>query len=129
MDLVNSNTALEFNITDDYFMGDADFKEKFDPKEKGSITWCTCFNTYNPVINSFCNTIPTSEGGTHQSGFINAIAKGFKSYIELIGDKKLSSINKDDVQEILSSAISVFVEQPQFVGQTKDKLSYMYIYY
>ena len=123
MDLVNSNTALEFNITDDYFMGNADFKEKFDPKEKGSIKWCTCFNTYNPAIKSFCNTIPTSEGGTHQLGFLNAIAKGFKSYIELIGDKKFSVINKDDVQEILSSAISVFVEQPQFVGQTKDKLS------
>ena len=104
-------------------MGDADFKEKFDPKEKGSIKWCACFNTYNPSIKSFCNTIPTSEGGTHQIGFLNAIAKGFKSYIELIGDKKFSSINKDDVQEILSSAISVFVEQPQFVGQTKDKLS------
>ena len=56
MDLVNSNTALEFNITNDYFMGDADFKEKFDPKEKGSIKWCACFNTYNPAIKSFCNT-------------------------------------------------------------------------
>ena len=54
---------------------------------------------------------------------MNAIAKGFKSYVELIGDKKFSTINKDDVQEILSSSISVFVEQPQFVGQTKDKLS------
>ncbi|MFL2793702.1 MAG: DNA topoisomerase IV subunit B [Paracoccaceae bacterium] len=123
MDLVNSNSALEFNITNDHFVGDADFKEKFDPKEKGSIKWCACFNSYNPAIKSFCNTIPTSEGGTHQSGFLNAISKGFKSYIELIGDKKFSSINKDDVQEILSSAISVFVEQPQFVGQTKDKLS------
>ena len=77
----------------------------------------------SPIIKSFCNTIPTSDGGTHQSGFINAIAKGFKSYLELIGDKKYSDINKDDVQEILSSSISVFVEQPQFVGQTKDKLS------
>ena len=66
-----------------------DFKEKFDPKEKGSIQWCACFNTYNPTIKSFCNTIPTSEGGTHENGFLNAIAKGFKSYVELIGDKKV----------------------------------------
>ena len=123
MDLVKANTAVEYNITNDYFVGNADFKEKFDPKEKGSIQWCACFNTYNPAIKSFCNTIPTNEGGTHESGFLNAIAKGFKSYIELIGDKKFSAINKDDVQEILSSSISVFVEQPQFVGQTKDKLS------
>ena len=72
---------------------------------------------------SFCNTIPTSDGGTHESGFLNAIVRGFKSYVELIGDKKFSAINKDDVQEILSSSISVFVEHPQFVGQTKDKLS------
>ena len=87
MDLVRSNTAVEYNITNDYFIGEADFKEKFDPKEKGSIHWCACFNTYNPVIKSFCNTIPTSDGGTHQTGFLNAIAKGFKSYVELIGDK------------------------------------------
>ncbi len=123
MDLVKSNIAVEYNITNDYFAGEANFKEKFDPKEKGSIKWCACFNTYNPVMKSFCNTIPTSEGGTHQSGFLNAITRGFKSYIEIIGDKKFSSINKDDVQEILASSISVFVEQPQFVGQTKDKLS------
>ena len=123
VDLVKSSTELEYNITNDYFVGESGFKEKFDPKEKGSIQWCACFNTYNPIIKSFCNTIPTSDGGTHQSGFLNAIAKGFKSYLELIGDKKYSDINKDDVQEILSSSISVFVEQPQFVGQTKDKLS------
>ena len=123
MDLVKANTEVEYNITNDYFLGDADFKEKFDPKEKGSIKWCSCFNTYNPAIKSFCNTIPTNEGGAHQSGFLNAITKGFKSYVELIGDKKFASINKEDVQEILSSSISVFVEHPQFVGQTKDKLS------
>ncbi len=123
MDLVRSNTAVEYNITNDYFVGKVDFKEKFDLNEKGSIHWCACFNTYNPVIKSFCNTIPTIEGGTHQTGFLNAIAKGFKSYVEIIGDKKFSAINKDDVLEILSSSISVFVEQPQFVGQTKDKLS------
>jgi len=123
MDLVKANTVLEYNITNDYFTGSADFKEKFDPREKGSIQWCACFNTYNPTSKSFCNTIPTSDGGTHESGFLNAIVRGFKSYIELIGDKKFSAINKDDVQEILSSSISVFVEHPQFVGQTKDKLS------
>ena len=123
MDLVRSNTAVEFNITNDYFVGEVDFKEKFDLDDKGSIHWCSCFNTYNPVIKSFCNTIPTYEGGTHQTGFLNAIAKGFKSYVELLGDKKFSAINKDDVLEILSSSVSVFVEQPQFVGQTKDKLS------
>ena len=78
MDLVRSNTAEEYNITNDYFVGEVDFKEKFDRNEKGSIHWCACFNTYNPVIKSFCNTIPTSEGGTHQTGFLNAIAKGFK---------------------------------------------------
>jgi topoisomerase-4 subunit B len=60
MDLVKSNTAIDYNITDDYFVGKADFREKFDLKEKGSIQWCACFNTYKPVIKSFCNTIPTS---------------------------------------------------------------------
>ena len=123
IDLVKSITEIEYNITNDYFVGEADFKEKFGPKEKGSIQWCACFNTYHPAIKSFCNTIPTSEGGTHQNGFLTAISKGFKSYVELIGDKKYSAIIKDDVQEVLSSSISVFVEQPQFVGQTKDKLS------
>ena len=50
LDLIKSSTATEYNITNDYFMGEADFKEKFDSKEKGSIQWCACFNTYHPVI-------------------------------------------------------------------------------
>ena len=122
-DHVKSNTLPEYNISNDFFVDKVTFKESFDPKEKGSIEWSACFNTNNPTVKSFCNTIPTNEGGTHESGFLNAISKGFKSYVNLIGEKKFSQINKDDVQEILSCSISVFVEQPQFVGQTKDRLS------
>mgnify|MGYP001197399241 CR=1 FL=1 len=105
IDLVKSITETEYNITNDYFVGEADFKEKFGPKEKGSIQWCACFNTYHPTIKSFCNTIPTSEGGTHQNGFLTAISKGFKSYVELIGDKKYSAIIKDDVQEVFTAGL------------------------
>ena len=66
---------VEYNITNDYFVGEADFKEKFDLKEKGSIHWCACFNSYNPVIKSFCNTIPSIEGGPPQTGFFEGEEK------------------------------------------------------
>ena len=93
-DHVKSNTLPEYNISNDYFVDKVTFKESFDPKEKGSIEWSACFNTNNPTVKSFCNTIPTNEGGTHESGFLNAISKGFKSYVNLIGEKNFLKLTK-----------------------------------
>jgi len=74
-------------------------------------------------LNSYCNTIFTADGGTHESGFRTALTKGLKAYGELAGVKKTSQITADDVISTSAAMLSVFIPNPEFQGQTKEKLS------
>ena len=71
---------------------------------------------------SYCNTVPTPNGGTHEAGFRGAITKGLRHYGDLCGQKKASELTADDVLAGTCSMLSVFLRDPQFQGQTKDKL-------
>ncbi len=73
-------------------------------------------------MSSYCNTVPTPEGGTHEAGFRTALSKGLKAYGELIGNKRASVITPDDVVSGAWAVLSVFVPDPEFQGQTKEKL-------
>ena len=77
----------------------------------------------DPFFNSYCNTVPTPLGGTHEQGLRSALAKGIRAYGELIGNKQAAKITGDDVVFGASIMLSVFISEPQFQGQTKDKLS------
>ena len=72
---------------------------------------------------SYCNTIPTPEGGTHESGLRSGLTKGLKAYADLSGNKKASNVTAEDVMGTAGSMLSVFVSNPEFQGQTKDKLA------
>ena len=85
-----------------------------------AITWFDENETY--FLNSFCNTILTSHGGTHVQGFKNAIIKAIRNYAEISGFKKYNEILIDDILKSMGSIISVFIKNPQFQGQTKEKL-------
>ncbi|MBN1784005.1 MAG: DNA topoisomerase IV subunit B [Alphaproteobacteria bacterium] len=74
-------------------------------------------------LNSYCNTIPTLEGGTHESGLRALLLKGLKNFGEMIGNKKLAMLTSDDILRDACVLISVFYKTPLFQGQTKDKLS------
>ena len=71
---------------------------------------------------SYCNTIPTPQGGTHEIGLRSALVKGIKNFGEMTGVKKASMINADDVLGGAAVVLSAFIRDPQFQGQTKDKL-------
>ena len=71
---------------------------------------------------SYCNTVPTLSGGTHENGFRQAITKGMRVYGELKGQKKVSELTAEDVLAGSAGMLSVFLKNPQFQGQTKDKL-------
>ncbi|MHA1539679.1 MAG: DNA topoisomerase IV subunit B [Alphaproteobacteria bacterium] len=71
----------------------------------------------------YCNTIPTHLGGTHEAGLRRSILKSLKEYGELTGNKKISKISADDVLDNLYILLSVFIRDPQFQGQTKEKLT------
>ena len=89
----------------------------------GKVEWAVWWpNDEEGFVRSYCNTVPTSEGGTHESGFRSALVRGLKRYAELTGNRKGSIITADDVIEGSPALVSVFIEQPQFQGQTKEKL-------
>lgn len=73
-------------------------------------------------IHSYCNTVPTPLGGTHESGLRTALSKGLRGYGDMTGVKKSSVISADDIMSGATILLSVFISEPQFQGQTKEKL-------
>jgi topoisomerase IV subunit B len=72
---------------------------------------------------SYCNTIPTPEGGTHEQGMRSALSRGLRAYGEMVGNKKTGVVTPDDVMDTAGALLSIFIRNPEFVGQTKEKLS------
>ncbi len=103
------------------FAGTADLAD-----DEGKIEWAITWPEDEGIegfFNSYCNTIPTPQGGTHESGFRTAITKSFKDYADMSGNKKASNVNADDVLGDACVMLSLFIKNPQFQGQTKDKLA------
>lgn len=74
-------------------------------------------------LSSYCNTIPTTEGGTHETGLKSAIMKSLKTFAEKIGNKKFASVISEDIFDDAAVILSLFYKNPQFQGQTKEKFS------
>lgn len=114
--------AEKETITEQPFTGLVDLKA--DGKVEWAISWTHAgFGESDGFARSYCNTIPTPDGGTHESGFRAAITKGLRNFGELTGEKKASTITSEDVMGYSGLLLSVFIGNPEFVGQTKDKLS------
>ena len=75
------------------------------------------------ALSSYCNTIPTPEGGTHEAGLRAALARGLRAYGEMAGNKRASIITGDDAAASSAGVLSIFIRDPEFQGQTKEKLS------
>ena len=94
------------------------------PNGHGSVEWAVAWVAdEDGFSSSYCNTIPTPEGGTHESGLRQALSKGLRAYGELTGNKKAAQITADDVMGTAASMLSVFIREPEFQGQTKDRLA------
>ena len=108
-------------ITDQMFSG---LVESADGKVEWAINWTAAgFGDNDGFSRSYCNTIPTPDGGTHEAGFRSAITKALRNYAELTGQKKGVTVTADDIMGHSGLLLSVFIRNPEFVGQTKDKLS------
>ncbi len=104
------------------FAGQVGFNEKFG--EPGKVEWAINWTAARDgFIQSYCNTVPTPEGGTHETGFWAAILKGIRAYGDLVGNRKSSQIAREDLTTGGVALVSIFIREPQFVGQTKDRLS------
>ncbi len=89
----------------------------------GSVEWAVAWFAGDGFVSSYCNTVPTPEGGTHEAGLRLALLRGLKAYADLVGNKKAGLLTTDDVMTSAGAMLSVFIREPEFVGQTKDKLA------
>ncbi|MGB0504727.1 MAG: DNA topoisomerase IV subunit B [Pikeienuella sp.] len=123
-DFLSATMAGVSTFTETPFAGKVEFAEKFGAGTAGSVEWAVTWTPVrDPFTSSYCNTVPTPEGGTHEAGFRAALTKGARAYGELIGNKKAAQITGDDVFSGGCAMISAFIREPDFVGQTKDRLS------
>lgn len=89
----------------------------------GGLEWALSWHGSEGFSNSYCNTVPTPEGGTHEAGLRLALTRGLKAYGEMVGIKKASQITTEDVMSTCAAMLSIYIKEPEFVGQTKDKLA------
>ncbi len=128
-DYLQSLVGAKPTVTDDIFAGRVERKED---GGHGNVEWAVVWGAAgfgekgqesDGFVHSYCNTVPTAEGGTHEAGLRAALTKGLKAYGELAGVKKAANVTAEDVLGTAGALMSVFVRNPEFQGQTKDKLA------
>ncbi|MDO9417098.1 DNA topoisomerase IV subunit B [Pararhizobium sp.] len=117
-DYLKAQLGKDFTVTREIFAGKT---EK--TGGHGAMEWAVTWYGGDTMVHSYCNTIPTPEGGTHEAGFRIALTKGLKSYADLTQNKRAANITTDDVMISAAGMLSVFIREPEFVGQTKDRLA------
>ena len=108
----------EFQVTREIFAGKSEKQGGH-----GAVEWAVTWYGGESFVYSYCNTIPTPEGGTHETGFRTVLMRGLKTYAELVGNKRGQIISSEDVMISAAGMLSVFIREPEFVGQTKDRLA------
>ena len=106
-------------VTPKPFTGRVEF-----PDNQGAVEWAICWpNDFGDAFEySYCNTVVTPLGGTHTTGMKTCLTKGLKAFAEMIGNKRASDITSDDILNTAGVMLSVFIRDPQFQGQTKERL-------
>jgi topoisomerase IV subunit B len=112
----------DMTYADRPFAGRVGFQEKFGVP--GQVEWAVNWTPMRDgFCQSYCNTVPTPEGGTHEAGFWAAILKGIRAYGELSKNRKAEAITREDLLTGGCALVSCFISEPEFVGQTKDRLA------
>ncbi|MDT0507901.1 DNA topoisomerase IV subunit B [Novosphingobium sp. MMS21-SN21R] len=111
-------------VTSVPFAGSQDFPAGPEGQEMGRVEWAIAWPLWSDGSYSwYCNTIPTPDGGTHEQGLRAALTKGIRAFADLIGQKKAKDIAPEDMITGSEIMLSVFVRDPQFQSQTKDRLT------
>jgi len=106
-------------VTSTPFAGEAKL-----PDDQGRLEWAIAWPADGEgFLNSYCNTVPTPEGGTHEAGLRSGLTRSLKAYGELTGNRKAAQITPEDVCGGAAMMLSLFIREPQFQGQTKEKLA------
>ncbi len=119
LDFLRSEIGKAPTVTPREFSGRTENKDG-----RGAVEWAvTWAPSRDPFTRSYCNTIPTHQGGTHEQGLRNALTKALRTQGERVNNRKTSLITAEDVMDSACAVLSVFIREPEFQGQTKDKLS------
>ncbi|MBA4762335.1 DNA topoisomerase IV subunit B [Sphingomonas sp.] len=106
--------------TAEFFAG----RQDFPGEAQGSVEWAVAWPLWSDGSYSwYCNTIPTPDGGSHEQGLRQALVRGIRAFGELVGQKKAKDITADDIMVGSELMLSVFIRDPQFQSQTKDRLT------
>ncbi len=112
------------SATADFFSGTQDFPDAPNGGEGGKVEWAVAWPLWSDGSYSwYCNTIPTPDGGTHEQGLRQALVRGLRAFGDLVNNKKAKDLTADDVMVGSELMLSVFIREPQFQSQTKDRLT------
>ncbi len=117
-DFLASRIEGQESVTKEVFAGKIDKMEG-----NGSVEWAIAWINNDGFLSSYCNTVPTPDGGTHEAGLRAALTKSLRAYGELTGNKRVAQLTADDVLGTAAAMLSVFIREPEFQGQTKDRLA------
>ena len=91
---------------------------------QGRVEWAACWlDAGEGFLHTYCNTVPTPLGGTHEAGFRAALVKGLRAYGELKNNRRAAQVTADDLLAPMAAKLSLFMREPQFQGQTKERLT------
>jgi topoisomerase-4 subunit B len=111
-------------ILPEIWSGEAKFPVGPDGSDQGKLEWaCAWIERGDSSLDTYCNTVPTPLGGTHEAGFRAALLKGLRAWAEQRNNKRGAAVIADDITGTLRAKLSLFIREPQFQGQTKEKLT------
>jgi topoisomerase-4 subunit B len=118
-DSLEEDLAEQPRVLPQLWAGEADF-----PNQGGRVEWASAWlESGGGFLDSYCNTVPTPLGGTHEAGLRAALLKGLRGWGEHRGNRRAAQLTAEDVLTPLAAKLSVFLREPQFQGQTKEKLT------
>ncbi|MCC7428438.1 MAG: DNA topoisomerase IV subunit B [Alphaproteobacteria bacterium] len=120
VDFLDAATEGRPRLVQRAFAGEANF-----PDGAGRVEWAVTWlaGGQDGFEHTYCNTVPTPQGGTHEAGFRAALLKGLRAYGELSGNRRAAQVTGDDLLSGAACMLSVFIRNPSFQGQTKEKLA------
>jgi topoisomerase-4 subunit B len=108
----------------DFWADEAKLPDSPDGRSAGRVEWaCAWMENADGFLHSYTNTVPTPQGGTHEAGFRSALLKSLRQWGEQRNNKRAQQVVAEDVLGPLAAKLSVFLRDPQFQGQTKEKLT------
>jgi topoisomerase-4 subunit B len=123
-DSLEADIADATRVLPEIWAGDARLPDAPDGRASGRVEWAANWlESGDPFLNSYTNTVPTPQGGTHEAGFRTALVKSLRHWGEQRSNKRATQVTAEDVMGTLAAKLSVFLREPQFQGQTKEKLT------